>query len=104
MVAKYKAGSDDAIHVARRRFISYFQYTRPSQLSSRYTFPTPTPRPLVRSPSSPFPNLQIPVEWIIDICDEENGWFIGTAYAYMEKVGDNGKVQGFLHVVVPDQR
>lgn len=43
------------------------------------------------------------MEWIIDICDEQNGWFIGTAYAYMEKVGDNGKVQGFLHVVVPDQ-
>ncbi|GMH85267.1 hypothetical protein TrVE_jg13628 [Triparma verrucosa] len=55
-----------------------------------------------RSPSSPFPALQIPVEWIIDICDEQNGWFIGTAYAYMEKVGDNGKIQGFLHVVVPD--
>lgn len=47
-----------------------------------------------RSPSSPFPALQIPVEWIIDICDEQNGWFIGTAYAYMEKVGDNGKIQG----------
>ena len=46
-----------------------------------------------RSPSSPFPALQIPVEWIIDICDEQNGWFIGTAYAYMEKVGDNGKIQ-----------
>ncbi|GMH89471.1 hypothetical protein TL16_g11464 [Triparma laevis f. inornata] len=49
-----------------------------------------------RSPSSPFPALQIPVEWIIDICDEQNGWFIGTAYAYMEKVGDNGKIRGLL--------
>ena len=55
-----------------------------SSFSHVHTLPT-----WCRSPSSPFPNLQIPVEWIIDICDEQNGWFIGTAYAYMEKVSTN---------------
>ncbi len=59
-----------------------------------------------RSGSSPLPDLQIPLEWIVDICDEASGWFIGTAYAYMEKVeGEGGQEQtvGYLHVVVPDE-
>ena len=38
----------------------------------------------------------VPIEWVIDIADESNGWFYGTAYHY------NDKTQ-MLHVMVPDK-
>jgi hypothetical protein len=38
----------------------------------------------------------IPLEWVIDIADESNGWFYGTAYHY----NDNTNM---LHVMVPDK-
>eukprot|EP01039_Chlorochromonas_danica_P000899 gene899-980_t len=38
----------------------------------------------------------IPVEWVIDIADESNGWFYATAYHY----NDNTQM---LHVMVPDK-
>ena len=37
----------------------------------------------------------IPVEWVIDIADETNGWFYGTAYHYNDETN-------MLHVMVPD--
>lgn len=39
---------------------------------------------------------EIPIEWVIDIADESNGWFYGTAYHY------NDQTQ-MLHVMVPDK-
>ena len=39
---------------------------------------------------------KIPVEWVIDIADEQNGWFYGTAYHYNDKTN-------MLHVMVPDK-
>lgn len=39
---------------------------------------------------------RIPIEWVIDIADESNGWFYGTAYHY----DDNTQL---LHVMVPDK-
>lgn len=39
---------------------------------------------------------RIPVEWVIDIADEANGWFYGTAYHYNDKTN-------MLHVMVPDK-
>jgi hypothetical protein len=39
---------------------------------------------------------KIPVEWVIDIADESNGWFYGTAYHYDDS-------SGMLHVMVPDK-
>ena len=39
---------------------------------------------------------QIPIEWVIDIADESNGWFYGTAYHF----DDTTKM---LHVMVPDK-
>lgn len=39
---------------------------------------------------------RIPIEWVIDIADESNGWFYGTAYHY----DDNTQM---LHVMVPDK-
>ena len=39
---------------------------------------------------------RIPVEWVIDIADEANGWFYGTAYHYND-------VTNMLHVMVPDK-
>jgi hypothetical protein len=39
---------------------------------------------------------QIPVEWVIDIADESNGWFYGTAYHYDD-------TNQMLHVMVPDK-
>lgn len=38
----------------------------------------------------------VPVEWVIDIADESNGWFYATAYHY------NDSTQ-MLHVMVPDK-
>lgn len=38
----------------------------------------------------------IPLEWVIDIADESNGWFYGTAYHYND-------VTNMLHVMVPDK-
>lgn len=38
----------------------------------------------------------IPLEWVIDIADEQNGWFYGTAYHYDDR-------QMLLHVMVPDK-
>ena len=38
----------------------------------------------------------IPIEWVIDIADESNGWFYGTAYHYDDTTR-------MLHVMVPDK-
>jgi hypothetical protein len=38
----------------------------------------------------------IPIEWVIDIADESNGWFYGTAYDYDDTTR-------MLHVMVPDK-
>jgi hypothetical protein len=38
----------------------------------------------------------IPLEWVIDIADESNGWFYGTAYNYNDVTAE-------LHVMVPDK-
>lgn len=38
----------------------------------------------------------IPLEWVIDIADESNGWFYGTAYHYNQSTN-------MLHVMVPDK-
>jgi hypothetical protein len=38
----------------------------------------------------------LPVEWVVDIADESNGWFYGTVYHYNEK-------NKTLHVCVPDK-
>jgi hypothetical protein len=40
------------------------------------------------------PATKIPIEWVIDIADESNGWFYGTAYAYDDE-------ENLLHVMVP---
>lgn len=40
---------------------------------------------------------RIPIEWVIDIADETNGWFYGTAYHF-----DN--TTHMLHVMVPDKQ
>lgn len=39
---------------------------------------------------------RLPLEWVIDIADEENGWFYGTAYHYNDTTN-------MLHVMVPDK-
>lgn len=39
---------------------------------------------------------RIPIEWVIDIADESNGWFYGTAYDFDDE-------NGVLHVMVPDK-
>jgi len=41
-------------------------------------------------------NKRIPIEWVIDIADESNGWFYGTAYDFDDE-------NGVLHVMVPDK-
>lgn len=38
----------------------------------------------------------IPLEWVIDIADQSNGWFYGTAYHYNNSTN-------MLHVMVPDK-
>jgi hypothetical protein len=38
----------------------------------------------------------LPLEWVIDIADESNGWFYGTAYHYNDETN-------MLHVMVPDK-
>jgi hypothetical protein len=38
----------------------------------------------------------VPIEWVIDIADESNGWFYATAYSY----DDNNQA---LYVMVPDK-
>jgi hypothetical protein len=40
---------------------------------------------------------KIPIEWVIDIADETNGWFFGTAYHFDETTE-------MLHVMVPDKQ
>ena len=40
---------------------------------------------------------EIPIEWIIDIADETNGWFYGTAYHFDDTTH-------MLHVMVPDKQ
>lgn len=42
------------------------------------------------------PRNHIPVEWVIDIADETNGWFYATAYHYDD-------TNQMLHVMVPDK-
>lgn len=42
------------------------------------------------------PQNHVPIEWVIDIADESNGWFYGTAYHF----DDTTKM---LHVMVPDK-
>ena len=39
---------------------------------------------------------EIPLEWVIDIADESNGWFYGTAYHFDD-------TKQMLHVMVPDK-
>lgn len=39
---------------------------------------------------------RIPIEWIINIADESNGWFYGTAYHFNDSTN-------MLHVMVPDK-
>jgi hypothetical protein len=39
---------------------------------------------------------KIPIEWVIDIADESNGWFYGTAYHFND-------LTHMLHVMVPDK-
>ena len=39
----------------------------------------------------------IAIEWVIDIADETNGWFYGTAYHYND-------TNQMLHVMVPDKQ
>lgn len=41
-------------------------------------------------------NNSIPIEWVIDIADESNGWFYGTGYHYDDTTQ-------MLHVMVPDK-
>ena len=43
------------------------------------------------------PRDRIPLEWVIDIADETNGWFYGTAYHYDDTTN-------MLHVMVPDKQ
>lgn len=33
---------------------------------------------------------ELPLEWVIDIADEKNGWFIGTAYEWRGATGCSG--------------
>ena len=40
---------------------------------------------------------RIAIEWVIDIADETNGWFYGTAYHYDD-------ITQMLHVMVPDKQ
>ena len=42
------------------------------------------------------PRNYIPIEWVIDIADESNGWFYGTAYHFDD-------TSQMLHVMVPDK-
>jgi hypothetical protein len=51
---------------------------------------------LLREHTVDVDRTRIPVEWIIDIADEANGWFYGTAYHYDD-------VAMTLHVMVPDK-
>jgi hypothetical protein len=39
---------------------------------------------------------RIPIEWVIDIADESNGWFYGTAYHYNDETN-------MIHIMVPDK-
>lgn len=39
---------------------------------------------------------KIPIEWVVDVLDTENGWFIATAYEYND-------VEQTVHVMVPDR-
>lgn len=39
---------------------------------------------------------EIPIEWVIDIADESNGWFYATAYHFDD-------INQTLHVMVPDK-
>lgn len=39
---------------------------------------------------------RVPIEWVIDIADESNGWFYGTAYHF------NDETQ-MVHIMVPDK-
>lgn len=40
---------------------------------------------------------EIPIEWVIDIADESNGWFYATAYHFDD-------INQTLHVMVPDKQ
>lgn len=42
------------------------------------------------------PREDIPIEWVIDIADESNGWFYATAYSFDD-------VNQTLYVMVPDK-
>ena len=39
---------------------------------------------------------KIPIEWVIDIADEKNGWFYGTAYHFDDTTR-------MVHVMIPDK-
>lgn len=38
----------------------------------------------------------LPVEWVVDVADKDNDWFVATAYGYNDK-------DQTLHVMVPDR-
>lgn len=38
----------------------------------------------------------LPVEWVVDIADKDNDWFVATAYGYKD-------VEQVVHVMVPDR-
>ena len=55
----------------------------------------PSPRPLdSTSKTDAFKHLasntekqyiyECPIEWVVDVLDESNGWFVGTAYSYIQ--------------------
>ena len=38
----------------------------------------------------------LPVEWVVDVVDKDNDWFVATAYGYND-------AEQKLHVMVPDR-
>lgn len=38
----------------------------------------------------------LPVEWVVDIADKDNDWFVATAYGYND-------IEQTVHVMVPDR-
>ncbi|CAN0508408.1 unnamed protein product, partial [Scytosiphon promiscuus] len=38
----------------------------------------------------------LPVEWVVDVADKDNDWFVATAYRYND-------AEQKLHVMVPDR-
>lgn len=40
--------------------------------------------------------VTVPIEWVVDIADKDNDWFLATAYGYND-------AKQTLHVMVPDR-